>query len=344
MHACARARACVCAALLLWPPRAQGLATSGCTAREGAGPRTMQTLPSGGATAGVLGGLLPAGADAVATRRLPRCVHEPKASVQASLGRRQLSAWAAPYLRRQHGHHPSSAHPLSLRAARRLCQSSSNTSSSDTTPQSQAPACKGPAAVGAPSEYHDNVLALGMMQVLINKIDEATGWSTRARGYDVRSLGPVCASARAGANSASPPLRQGFVESAAHLLEGRSPEEASELARRVLRGLPLPRGAIHALATWAAGLPPTVYRTLLRMLVAPAPLTSGWLIGDAEAVQGAAPWQSKPGRSLCRADGRRRAGEIGGEVAYNVMQVKKCRYLEACQCSGMCVNLCKARR
>ncbi|KAI8472878.1 MAG: hypothetical protein J3K34DRAFT_412763 [Monoraphidium minutum] len=109
-----------------------------------------------------------------------------------------------------------------------------------------------------------------------------------------------------------------FVRISREIMRGRGSAEQREVVREVLRTL-MPREAPGAFRRL---FPPTQWSAEFNALI--ASMAFFWLVGESE---------------LREADVEVGAGEVRRQRS--VVHIKKCRYLEASGCVGMCTNMCK---
>eukprot|EP00195_Chlamydomonas_chlamydogama_P006760 CAMPEP_0202905838 /NCGR_PEP_ID=MMETSP1392-20130828/36247_1 /ASSEMBLY_ACC=CAM_ASM_000868 /TAXON_ID=225041 /ORGANISM="Chlamydomonas chlamydogama, Strain SAG 11-48b" /LENGTH=270 /DNA_ID=CAMNT_0049594119 /DNA_START=48 /DNA_END=860 /DNA_ORIENTATION=- len=114
------------------------------------------------------------------------------------------------------------------------------------------------------------------------------------------------------------PQYDDFVRISKEIMKGRSPEQQGVLVRNVLMSL-LPPGAPEQFRKL---FPPTKFSAEFNARI--ASLGFFWLVGESELQEG--PVQVGP-------------NEV--RVQKSIVKIKKCRYLEASGCVGMCANMCK---
>lgn len=109
-----------------------------------------------------------------------------------------------------------------------------------------------------------------------------------------------------------------FVRVSKELMKGRSPIEQRLLVRNVLFSL-MPENLPQTFRTM---FPPTQMSCEINARM--ATLGFGWLVGDTELKQDVI-----------------KVSPTESRVQNSVVLIKKCRYLEASGCVGLCTNLCK---
>lgn len=106
---------------------------------------------------------------------------------------------------------------------------------------------------------------------------------------------------------------EGFVETSRKVMRGRTAEEQRAVVGRVLLSMLPPNGP----ATFRRLFPPTKWAAEANAAIT-VPFFQ-WLVGPAELKE----------------------VEVNGVKQRSGVVIKKCRYLEASGCVGMCVNMCK---